>query len=196
VLLPGAYQTLEEVEAAGFPAALRRRAIDADLSCVDLEPRSLTDREALGVLREQLVTPSRRQGYAQVWLVGISLGARLALDYASSDARDIDGLCLLAPYIGNRIVAGEIARAGGLAGWSPGALAADDDERRIWRFVKSLPESPLRVYLGFGREDRFAETQSIMAAALAPTACKVIAGAHDWSTWSALWEIFMESGYL
>jgi len=196
VLLPGAYQTLEDVAAAGFPAALRRCEIDADLSCVDLEPRSLTDRDTLGVLRDQIVRPSRAQGYGQVWLVGISLGARLALDYASSYAQEIDGICLLAPYIGNRIVAAEIARAGGLAGWSPGALAADDDERRIWRFVKGLPESPLRVYLGFGREDRFAETQSLMATALPPTACTIIAGAHDWGTWSALWEVFMESGYL
>jgi hypothetical protein len=65
----------------------------------------------------------------------------------------------LAPYIGNRIVAGEIARAGGLAGWSPGELAPDDDERRIWRSSKP-PRIALRVYLGFGREDRFAETAS------------------------------------
>jgi hypothetical protein len=102
----------------------------------------------------------------------------------------------LAPYIGNRIVAGEIARAGGLAGWSPGELAPDDDERRIWTFIKTLPESALRVYLGFGRDDRFADSQALMAAALPSSACRVIAGAHDWSTWRALWEFFLESRQL
>ncbi len=194
VLLPGAYQAPEDVLKADFPGALRQRRIDADLSCVDVEPESLTDRGVLRRLHDEIVGPSRALGYAEIWLIGISLGGRLALDYLSSYPQEVDGICLLAPYLGNRIVAGEIARAGGLAVWSPGDLAPDDDERRIWAFIKALPESPLRVYLGFGREDRFAEIQALMAAALPPAACTIIAGAHDWGTWRRLWEVFLESG--
>ncbi|HMD72628.1 MAG TPA: alpha/beta fold hydrolase [Steroidobacteraceae bacterium] len=194
VLLPGAYQAPEDVLKADFPGALRQREIDADLSCVDVEPESLTDRGVLRRLRDEIVGPSRALGYAEIWLVGISLGGRLALDYLSSYPQAVDGICLLAPYVGNRIVAGEIARAGGLAAWLPGELAPDDDERRIWAFIKALPESPLRVYLGFGREDRFAESQALMAAALPPAACTIIDGAHDWGTWRRLWEVFLESG--
>jgi pimeloyl-ACP methyl ester carboxylesterase len=194
VLLPGAYQAPEDVLDADFVGALRRRDIDADLSCVDLEPESLTDRGVLRRLRDEIVGPSRALGYAETWLVGISLGGRLALDYLSSYPQGVDGICLLAPYLGNRIVAGEIVRAGGLAGWSPGELAPDDDERRIWACIKTLPELPQRVYLGFGREDRFAQIQTLMAAVLAPEACQIIAGAHDWSTWRRLWELFLESG--
>ncbi len=182
--------------AANFLYALRKRGIDADLSCVDLEPEFLTDRGAMTRLRDEIVAPSRRLGYAQLWLIGISLGGYVALDFASSYPREIDGVCLLAPYLGSRIVAGEIAAAGGLAAWSPGDLADDGDERRIWAFIKRYSESATPVYLGFGSEDRFAQTQAIMASALPSTACKIIAGGHDWSTWLALWEYFLESGYL
>lgn len=194
VLLPGAYQAPEDVLKADFPDALRQRGIDADLSCIDVEAESLTDRGVLRRLRDEVVGPSRALGYAEIWLVGISLGGRLALDYLSSYPAGVDGICLLAPYLGNRIVAREISGAGGLAVWSPGELAPDDDERRIWAFIKALPESPLRVYLGFGREDRFVETQALMAAALPPAACTIVAGAHDWDTWRRLWDLFLESG--
>lgn len=196
ILLPGAYQSPEAVLQADFLGAVRRRAIDADLSVVDFEPEFLTDRSGLCALRDEVVSPSRSRGYAGIWLVGISLGGYHALDYLSRYPNEIDGVCLVAPYLGNRMIAGEIARAGGLAAWSPGELAPDDDERRIWRFIKTCAESPLRVYLGFGREDRFAEVQQIMAAALPSSACRIIAGGHDWNTWLALWETFLESGTL
>jgi pimeloyl-ACP methyl ester carboxylesterase len=196
IVLPGAYQSPEDVIAAKFSYAMQKREIDADLSCVDLEPEFLTDRGALARLRDEIVAPSRRLGYAQLWLVGISLGGYVALDFVSSYPREIDGVCLLAPYLGSRNVAGEITAAGGLVAWSPGEIADDDEERRIWALVKSYSESATLVYLGFGRDDRFASTQRIMAAALPSTACRIIAGGHDWTTWLALWEYFLESGYL
>jgi len=196
IVLPGAYQSPEDVIAANFLHAMQEREINADLSCIDIEPEFLTDRGALTRLRNEIVAPSRRLGYAQLWRVGISLGGYVALDFASSYPREIDGVCLLAPYLGSRIVAGEIAAAGGLAAWSPREPADGDDERRIWSFIKRCSESATLVYLGFGREDRFAQTQQIMAAALPSTACRIIAGGHDWNTWLALWEYFLESGYL
>ena len=49
-----------------------------------------------------------RGGLPHVWLGGISLGGLFALDYAATDAGAWDGLCLLAPYLGNRLLIGEI----------------------------------------------------------------------------------------
>jgi enterochelin esterase-like enzyme len=51
------------------------------------------------------------------------------------------------------------------------------------------------LYLGYGREDRFAQGLDLMAQALPPAAVQVIEGGHDWSTWSVLWERFLDLGW-
>ncbi len=204
-LLPGAYQSPEDFLRAGFAAAVASRGLSLDLSFIDIELDVLTDRTAIARLRDEVVLPARARGYAQVWLGGISLGAYVALDYTSRAAAraEVDGLCLLAPYLGNRMVIAEIARAGGLAAWEPGMLAESDEERRIWRFIKrcgsSAPagaSSSPAVYLGYGREDRFAQAQALLGSALPPRDVDVVPGGHDWPTWRRLWENFLDSGWL
>ena len=53
------------------------------------------------------------------------------------------------------------------------------------------PGAP-RVFLGFGREDRFADSQRLLARAL-PAGCRwVIEGGHDWPVWRRLWDNFLD----
>jgi pimeloyl-ACP methyl ester carboxylesterase len=197
VLLPGAYQALEELPAQGFVAAVRRRGIAADISCVDVEFASLTDRSALAQLQATIIEPARAAGCRCIWLGGISLGGYLSLQYVAerSGARHapVDGLCLLAPYLGNRMVIAEITQAGGPGAWTPDELALIEEERRIWRFIKTLHESPMRCHLGYGREDRFAAAHALMATVLPPGDVDVVTGGHDWPTWLKLWENFLDS---
>ncbi len=117
----------------------------------------------------------------------------MALRFAAEDADGLDGLCLLAPYLGSRIVAAEVA-AQGLAQWRVGALDENDDERRVWRFVQRLSTmvGAPRVFLGLGSEDRFADTQRLLSAALPPDSTVTLAGGHDWPVWRALWDRFLD----
>jgi len=75
----------------------------------------------------------------------------------------------LAPYLGNHIITARSSGPNGLAAWQPGELAADDDERRVWQFIKSHGNHPVHC-AGYGREDRFANSHRMMAAALSPAA--------------------------
>ena len=92
----------------------------------------------------------------------------------------------------DHLLIGEIVRTGCLAAWQPGPLAQCDEERRIWRFLQARGAGRPPLYLGYGREDRFAQGLDLMAQALPPAAVMVIEGGHDWSTWSALWERFLD----
>jgi|HubBroStandDraft_1064217.scaffolds.fasta_scaffold247779_1 pimeloyl-ACP methyl ester carboxylesterase len=195
VLLPGAQQRLEEFIEAGFVRALQERALPFELILVDPQLAHLADRAWIDCLREELM-PASRPGGRPLWLGGISLGAFMALRFAASGAVRVDGLCLIAPYLGSRIIAAEIARHGALRSWEPGPLADEDDERQIWRYVRSLPEqSPQlapRVFLGLGRQDRFADTQRLLAGAVPAQSCLTLEGGHEWAVWRQLWDNFLE----
>jgi len=192
--LPGAYNAAEDFLQAGFGAAVSRRGLALDLEIIDLELRHLGDRDALQDLRSEVVWPLREAGIA-VWLAGISLGGLLALDFAASHGGDLAGLCLLAPYLGNRMLIEEIARAPELEHWQPGELADTDAERRIWRYIRNRRTDAAPLYLGFGREDRFASALQLLAGMLPRESVDIIDGGHDWRTWTMLWEHFLDSHF-
>jgi pimeloyl-ACP methyl ester carboxylesterase len=193
IWLPGAYHAARDFLEAGFPEAVLLRHLPVDLSFVDLELRYLGDDAAQQQLRTEVVLPARKLGVS-VWLAGVSLGGFVALDYAARFSGELAGVCLLAPYLGNRMLTAEIAAAApGLDAWAPGELAEADAERRIWRYVKTRVADSPPLYLGFGHDDRFAAAHKLLAAALPPASVDVIAGGHEWRTWVRLWENFLES---
>jgi enterochelin esterase-like enzyme len=192
IWLPGAYHHAQDFEREGFAHAVKRRHKSIDLLFVDLEMQHLNDQNTLERLQSEIVMPARASG-ASIWLAGISLGGLVALDYAGSHLDEIDGLCLFAPYLGNRMLIDEIATVG-LAAWEPGELAQSDAERRIWRYIKTRVDSrPL--FLGYGQGDRFSRAHALLAATLPASSVEVVPGGHDWCTWTRLWEIILDSHF-
>jgi pimeloyl-ACP methyl ester carboxylesterase len=195
LLLPAAYAAPEDFLREGFVRTARERRLPVDLVFVELKMQHLTDRTILRRLRHEVVLPARALGCESIWLGGISLGGFVALAYAERYPQEIDGLCLFAPYLGNHMVTGEIERANGVHEWTPGELAEDDDERRIWRFIKEQRARPSPLHLGYGREDRFAASHRMMASALAPESVDVVPGGHEWPVWLRLWENFLAARF-
>jgi enterochelin esterase-like enzyme len=195
IWLPGAYDTAQDFQKAGFSAAVARRQAAIDLVYVDVDLLHLSDRTVLQQLRAEAILPAREAG-VKCWLAGISLGGLLALDYAATYPQDAFGLCLFAPYLGNRMLTAEIRQAPGLAAWEPGELAETDEERRIWRYIKKRPLNSGPMYLGFGSADRFADSHRLLAASLPEDCVDVVPGGHDWPTWTALWENFFDSRFI
>jgi pimeloyl-ACP methyl ester carboxylesterase len=192
LMLPAAFSAPEDFVHAGFERAVRARRLEVDLVFAGLELQHVSDRSLLARLREEHILPARALGCA-LWLGGISLGGYLALCCAEHCAAELAGLCLFAPYLGSHLVTGEIERAGGLAHWNPGLLAAHDEERQLWRFIATLRGGALPVHLGLGREDRFAARHRLLAAALGPASADIVPGGHDWPTWLKLWERFLDT---
>jgi pimeloyl-ACP methyl ester carboxylesterase len=193
IWLPGAYHSAQDFLDEGFARAAAQRRAPLDLLFVDLQMRHLDDRDIFQRLRSEIVLPARDSG-AAVWLAGISLGGLIALDYAGSHPNELDGLCLLAPYLGNRMLINEIAAASGLDGWQSGELAESDAERRIWRYIKTRADLT-KLFLGYGRDDRFSAAHDMLAAALPADWVDVVAGGHEWGTWLNLWENFLDSHF-
>lgn len=193
VLLPGAYMTPEHYAEHCFPAVAARR-LAVDLQAIDLGVDAVTSGEAIPAVVDQILRPARAR-YAQLWLGGISLGGLLTLCLNADHPGLADGLCLIAPYPGSRLTTNAIARAGGLDTWTPTAAELADPEFRAYRWLKA-PPADLPVFVGHGREDRFAPGMQAIADRFPPAARQVVAGGHDWPAWGRLWEHFLDRSLL
>jgi pimeloyl-ACP methyl ester carboxylesterase len=190
VLLPGAFQSSTDLTEAGFPQSVRSAGLAIDLLLVDLELEHLTDRTLLSDLHARLAE-ARAEGCSRLWLAGISLGGFLALLYAESHPGTCDGLLLLAPYLGNRVILSDpehYLSADNCPEREPAELA---EERRVWKFIRQPPAGSPALWLGFGRADRFATAHRLMARALPPAQVDEVPGGHGWPVWLQLWQNFL-----
>jgi pimeloyl-ACP methyl ester carboxylesterase len=123
-------------------------------------------------LAVELAESLPRRTYAELWLAGISLGGMGAIAYARAHAGRIAGLLLLAPFLGL------------------------PDENRRPELLAQIADARLPgIYLGYGRQDRYARASELLAQRLPPERVTTIDGGHDWPTWSRLWGIMLGQAF-
>ncbi len=196
VMLPGAASVPDEFVREGFVRALRERRIAADVTIVDAHPGYYRERSVIDRLRSDIIEPARARGYREIWLVGISLGGFGALIYAREQPQGISGIVAIAPFLGEGLVAEEIAVQGGLRAWRPQPADGEPIDAPLWRWLQgyvqpSVPRPPL--YLGYGRADRLAAPAELLGAALPPDQVFTTDGGHDWPPWRALWQRMLDA---
>ena len=194
VMLPGVNIRAADFVAHDFVAMLQARVDIVDLLIAEPDIDFYLDGSIAGRLETMLAEETPR--YRQLWLGGISLGALGALLAAAGGRIPVDGLLLLAPFIGVPGIIAEIERAGGFPTWQPGAIASNDGERRVCAWLKTYIETqachPI-LQLGYGNTDRFAPASRLLAGGLPPAQCHIEAGGHDWPTWKALWARILDA---
>lgn len=188
VLLAGAYDGPADFIAAGFAEARAASGLALDLILVESDLAAVCDGSLAERLQHEIVTPARAAGRTRIHTGGISIGGLSALMHADAYPDEAASLLLLAPYPGNRAITAEIAGAGGILAWAGTDDYPANDERRGWRALKRLAAAGAPpLWLGYGRDDRFAGGHALMAAALPAADRCALPGGHDWPTWLALW---------
>jgi pimeloyl-ACP methyl ester carboxylesterase len=197
VMLPGARDRARDLVEHGFVRALRKRRLAVDAVIVDTDFDYYLEHRVVAQLEQEIIAPLRRGHQARIWLMGISLGGMGALSYVREHANGIEGVILLAPFLGTRGLIAEITRAGGLHQWRPGRVAPDDGERRLLMWLRNYragdPALP-RIYLGYGTEDRYAPASVMIAPQLPCQQVVSLRGGHDWATWLKLWDHMLDGG--
>jgi pimeloyl-ACP methyl ester carboxylesterase len=194
ILLPGIGDVAEDYESHGFVDAVLRSEAPADLAAVDVHVGYYARRTVLERLRKDVIAPAREAGYEKIWLVGISLGGLGASLYAAEHAADLQGLVLLAPFLGDPRIVREIAGAGGLGAWQPDERTEGDYQRRLWQWAKRYSKGSEKLpalFLGYGEGDPFAPANRLLAQALPVECVLTVPGGHDWRTWHRLWRAFL-----
>lgn len=193
ILLPGIQDRHVDFEAAGFVTSAREQMVAADLLAVDAHIGYYARQTILERLHEDVVKPARAaHGYKRIWLVGTSLGGLGAALYANRYEEYVDGILLLAPFLGEAAMIREIEKAGGPMRWRP---RTNDFRAELWRWLAQYFEEPNRkpnLFLGFGDRDRFSYAHGFLAEALSRDQVLTVPGSHDWPTWRRLWREFLE----
>jgi hypothetical protein len=169
VMLPGSYSLPEEFQSEGFVKIARAHKLAADLRLVDAHVRYYQDRSVIDRLAEDVIRPAR----------------------AHPD--DVDGVVLIAPYLGTQLTAKEITVAGGLARWPSPEVTPGDIDTILWHWLQGQTTATsavkkLPLFLGYGEQDRFHYNDEVLRAALPASQVFTAPGGHDWPAWRAVWE--------
>lgn len=196
VLLPGRRDSPEDFGRIGFPQMAAKAGAKVDMVAVDAHLGYYFNRTIVDRLQEDVIAPARKR-YDRVWLVGVSIGGTGSILDAAAHPENVDGIVLLAPFLGEEKVIHEIAAAGGLRAWQPPEpLAPDDFQRRLWVWLKGYAagsEGKIPLYLGYGTRDSFARANGLLAEVLPKERVFTVSGGHDWKAWRALWEAFLRT---
>ena len=190
VLLPPIGGKGSHYETQGFLDEVWERGFEASMEVVDVKPSLYLGSRIVELLKTEVIEPAKAEGYEKIYLVGISLGGHGALLYATKYPEDVDGIVILAPFIGGDIASEAIEEAGGLDTWEDCPFLAWNYACNLWKSLKvyvSDPRNQRKVVLGFGREDKFADQCRVLADALPPEQVFTVSGGHDWATWKKLW---------
>ena len=187
VMLPGMGDRAETFATQEFLEIGRQNNFDT-LS-VDAHFGYYRDGSVVTRLHEDVIQPARERGYDSIWLLGISMGGYGSLLYAEAHPDEVDGLILLAPYLGGDKIISEVLAAEDLQSWSPGGGDYPDHEALVWRWLQREMAEPggKPIVLAYGNSDRLAGAYGPLLTGIDPSHVFTRDGKHKWTTWKPLW---------
>lgn len=197
VVLPGRGDDLGRLRRSGAANAIQSTWPDTDVVFAELTIDYYLKSDAPRRLHDEVIAPLRARGYREVWLAGASLGGLGSLLYDRTYPRDIDGMVLLAPYLGDAPVIGEITAQGGVQAWRAPAMqdrpSPEGWQHDLWRHVQVWSRDPTRtrnVWLAYGEDDKLLIAEPLLSPLMPPGHVLVRPGGHTWDVWTpALREI-------
>ncbi|BCK88591.1 hypothetical protein MIZ01_2396 [Sideroxyarcus emersonii] len=195
LMLPGAKHAPQHLVENGFIRALRERKLAVDVLVLDAHADLYLDGEQIECMLHDALNEARSHGYSRIWVLGISLGGTGAILCTVQRTAEIEGVFLLAPFLGTRGIIAEVSAAGGLAHWQAGEISSRDRERALLAELKSslldMAGFP-PIYLGYGSADRYRGASDLLARHLPSHQVEVMPGGHDWETWAGLWRMLLD----
>ena len=193
IFLPGMGDSDESFFQNGFVDALKRHNKPVDVIAANTHFGYYKERNFDMRLKVDVIEPAKAKGYKKIWLVGISLGGFGSLVYTLNYPDDVDGMIIMAPYLGDKKLIKSIAKYPTLAGWAEDNRDIDDDVAQgLWLPLADtdcLSNKP--IYLAVGEGDKFIEANELLASRCSNIKASKSAGGHNWKAWRTLWEAML-----
>jgi pimeloyl-ACP methyl ester carboxylesterase len=188
IMLPGRGDRADTFIREGFEKAGIRWGFDT--IAVDAHFGYYMERSLLPRLHEDVIVPAHAAGYENVWLLGISMGGFGSLLYASEHPDQVDGVILLAPFLGDQEAIEQIAAQGGLENLGAAQTQMKDYEFAVWSWLRDATSGaqPTPIVLGYGLSDDMAQGYRALVDVIDPSSVYTLEGGHKWTTWGPLWQ--------
>jgi len=188
VLMPGRGDDEDSFAHNGFIEDVRASGAPIDIISVNAHLGYYLQSTLAERVWSDVIAPARAHGYKHIWMAGVSMGGLGSLVSAQDHPGAIEGLILIAPYLGTDDVIASIEQQGGALRWSE----TDPTNRyqQLWTWLKQAadPSSTVpQIMLAYGTADRFGAGHRLLAGLLKPEQVTEIPGAHNWTTWRKLW---------
>ena len=180
---------------AGMVDAVKMRSIPFDIIAPNAHFAYYSEQTLIERLHEDVILPATREGYTNIWLVGVSMGGLGSMMYFKDHPAHIDGVFLIAPFLGYDEILDEIIESGNINQWQPGQYDPDEDwERMFWHWIKDdvAKQDTLPIFLGYGLSDEYVKGQDLFSTVIPQTSVLRIEGGHDIQTIKTLWDIFLD----
>jgi pimeloyl-ACP methyl ester carboxylesterase len=197
VLLPGFSDSDTDFDRHGFIADIHARKLSVDTISANATIGYYAKRTILDRIETDVLAPMRAKHYEQTWFMGISMGGLGTVLVAEQHDKELTGLILMAPYLGDDDVIDEISKAGGVAKWRPPAVVNPEDyQREVWRWLQHATANPTTapaIYLASGDQDPHAPAHRLLATVVQDGHLFRTRGNHDWGPWRVLWAKFLDT---
>jgi pimeloyl-ACP methyl ester carboxylesterase len=193
VMVPGMGMTAADFDTEGLNDLVRQTGWPISVAAVDPGADAYLDDTLEARLLEGIAAARRDAGTARIWLAGISLGCQAILRCVRRQPDLAEGLILLTPYLASTGLIAEVDQAGGLLPWSTANQGRQEPERALLTWLATIPPEALpRILVGRALGDRFVRTATMLADLLPADRVISVPGAHDWTSWRALWRLILE----
>ena len=129
-----------------------------------------------------IIQPARSAGINQIWFLGVSLGGMGTLGYHSEHPEDIEGIILMAPYLGEWDE---------LEAYIENPLNNDASSEpsmvKVWRNLDSSKSLQAMLTVAYGEDDSMNRQHRWLTSLLAEDRVITTPGGHRWTAWKKLW---------
>ena len=194
VMFPGINSSGSDFVDYGFIKAFQEKYNNVDIILVDtrlayVEAGNISER-----IQNEIVVPAYTKGYDNIWFVGISLGGFSTLLYNRDFSENVNGIILIAPYLGDLYSISDLIDHPSTEKWSLDNKNSTDRSIRFWRYLLTLTEpnkdSHLKanLFIAYGDKDRLSQLHQLLASRIKKENIYVNKnGGHDWVSWKPLW---------
>jgi pimeloyl-ACP methyl ester carboxylesterase len=194
VFLPGRRDRASDFVRHGFIASAKGRIRGLDCVAVDATISYYFDGSIADRLQREIIGPARSVGYREIWIVGVSMGGLGAFFHERAYPGEVNGLILLAPFVGNDLALfREMDAAGGAASWAGSQLTVaagrqkTEFQRELWQFLGRIQfdrSLQLETWLAYGEADRLLPGIERLKSLLPAERVFSLSGGHTWEVWT------------